>query len=116
MKNLLFTESLKKNYQFKTVYNRGKSVANYHLVLYAIKNGREKNRLGISISKKVGKRVIRSHKTRLIKENYRLMEGDLKKGYDIVFIVRVNAKNADYYEIKKAMEKLFKKILLFKEA
>lgn len=112
---MLFTESLKKNYQFRMVYNRGKSVANYYLVLYALKNGRERNRLGISISKKVGKRVVRSHKTRLIKENYRLMEGELKKGYDIVFIVRVNAKDADYYEIRKAMDKLFKKIMLYRD-
>ena len=63
------TESLKKNYQFRYVYNRGKSMANRHLVLYLVKNGTQANRLGISVSKKVGKSVVRSHVTRLIRES-----------------------------------------------
>ncbi len=91
-------ESLKKNYQFKTVYNRGKSAANHFLVMYILKNGRASNRLGVSVSKKVGKSVVRSHKTRLIKENYRLMEDGLKGGYDIIFIARTNAKESNYAE------------------
>lgn len=112
---LIFTDSLKKNYQFRIVYNKGKSIANYHLVLYVLKNGKDRNRLGISISKKVGNRVIRSHKTRLIKENYRALEKELKSGYDLVFIVRVNAKESDYFEIKKAMEKLFSRACLYND-
>lgn len=113
---MLFTESLRKNHQFRLVYNKGKSVACHYLVLYALKNGTDKNRLGISVSKKVGKSVVRSHKTRLIRENYRLIEQNLLKGFDIVFIVRVNAKDSDYYEIKRAMEKLFRKIFLLRES
>ena len=51
-----FTESLKKNFQFRHVYQKGKSIANRHLVLYMVKNGtHDHNRLGISVSKKVGK-------------------------------------------------------------
>lgn len=56
-----FTESLKKNFQFRHVYQKGKSIANRHLVLYMVKNGtHDHNRLGISVSKKVGKSVVRS--------------------------------------------------------
>jgi ribonuclease P protein component len=65
---MAITESLKKNYQFRNVYNKGKSAANHYLVLYVLKNGKNINRLGISISKKVGKSVVRNHKARLIKE------------------------------------------------
>ena len=85
-----FTESLKKNFQFRHVYHRGKSIANRHLVLYMVKNGTQGNKLGISVSKKVGKSVVRSHVTRLIRESYRSMEEELKCGYDLVVIARVS--------------------------
>lgn len=87
-----YSESLKKNRDFKTVYGNGKSRANKYLVMYVMKNGTEKNRIGISVSKKVGNSVVRHHLTRLIREIYRLNEHYFKKGLDIIFIVRVNAK------------------------
>ena len=54
-----FSESLKKKRDFQTVYNKGRSLANTYLVMYAMDNGLEKNRLGISVSKKVGNSVVR---------------------------------------------------------
>ena len=69
-----FTESLKKNYQFRFVYNRGKSIANRLLVMYVVRNGTDGNRFGISVSKKVGNSVVRSRITRLLRESYRLSE------------------------------------------
>lgn len=104
-----FTDSLKKNFQFRYVYNRGKSLANRYLVMYVIKSGKNRNRLGISVSKKVGKSVVRSRVTRLIRESYRLMEPEIKCGLDIVVIARVNAKNASYWEIDRALQNLMKK-------
>ncbi|MDR2898900.1 MAG: ribonuclease P protein component, partial [Clostridiales bacterium] len=82
------TVSLKKNYQFRHVYNKGKSIANKLLVMYYMPNYKEFNQLGLSVSKKVGKSVIRSKVTRLIKESYRLKEDEIKMGYDIIFIAR----------------------------
>lgn len=110
-----FTQSLKKNFQFRYVYNRGKSFANKYLVVYLIKNNQIYNRLGISVSKKVGKSVTRSRVTRLIRENYRLVEENVKLGFDIVIIARVSAKEASYYEISKALHHLLKKHSLFFE-
>lgn len=104
-----FTQSLKKNYQFRYVYNRGKSQANRHMVLYVIKNSKNINRLGISVSKKVGKSVIRSRTTRLIKESYRLNELNVKKGYDIVIIARVNIKDVPFVDVRKSLIHLLKK-------
>lgn len=106
-----FTQSIKKNFQFRFVYNKGKSLANRLLVMYVVKNKKytDTNRLGISVSKKVGKSVVRSRVTRLIKESYRLSEEDIKQGYDIVVIARVSANGADYKEINKAMLSLLKK-------
>ena len=98
-----YSESLKKNRDFKTVYGNGKSRANKYLVMYVMKNGTEKNRIGISVSKKVGNSVVRHHLTRLIRELYRLNEHHFKKGLDIIFIVRVNAKKIDYHTLEKAL-------------
>ena len=106
-----FTQSIKKNFQFRFVYNKGKSLANRLLVMYVVKNKKytDTNRLGISVSKKVGKSVVRSRVTRLIKESYRLSEEDIKQGYDIVVIARVSANGAYYKEINKALLSLLKK-------
>lgn len=104
-----FTESLKKNFQFRHVYNKGKSIANRQLVMYVIKNGKHKNRLGISVSKKVGKSVTRSRVTRLIRESYRLMENYVAQGYDIVVIARVSTNDSSYNEISKSLHHLFRK-------
>ena len=106
MKN---STSLKKNSDFRYVYNRGKSIADKNLVLYLLKNNINKNRLGISISKKVGNSVVRNRITRLIKENYRIMEEDLLIGYDMIFIARNSSNNANFYEIGNSMRHLFKK-------
>ena len=107
---LQFTESLKKNFQFRHVYQKGKSIANRHLVLYMVKNGtHDHNRLGISVSKKVGKSVVRSHVTRLIRESYRSMEEEVKSGYDFVVIARVSCAAASYHEVCRSLRHLFKK-------
>lgn len=110
---MIFTESLKKNYQFRFVYNRGKSIANKYLVMYIIKNDLQINRLGISVSKKVGNSVIRSRITRLIRESYRLLEKDIKCGYDIVIIARASSNGILFDEIKKSLNHLIKKHGLF---
>lgn len=103
------TESLKKNFQFRHVYNRGRSIANRHLVLYYVKNGTQGNRLGISVSKKVGKSVVRSHVTRLIRESYRSMEEEIKPGLSLVVIARNACADASYHEICRSLRHLFKK-------
>jgi ribonuclease P protein component len=98
-----FSESLKKNRDFKTVYGHGKSRANTYLVMYVMKNGTERNRVGISVSKKVGNSIVRHRLTRLIRESYRLNEYRFIKGLDIVIVVRVSAKEIDYHTMDKAL-------------
>jgi len=85
---MLFTESLQKNHAFRRVYSGKNAVANRLLVLYKRPNGLDKNRLGVSASRKVGKAVVRNRAKRLVKEQYRLAEPRLKRGYDLVVVVR----------------------------
>ncbi|MDR1538207.1 MAG: ribonuclease P protein component [Clostridiales bacterium] len=111
-----FTQTLKKNRQFRNVYSRGKSCANSELVLYALANDTNENRLGISVSKKVGKSVVRSRVTRLIRESYRLSEERVAAGNDLVFIARKSAKGAPFAAVQRAMVNLLKKQGLLKRA
>ena len=109
-----FSESLKKNKDFQTVYRQGKSYANKYLILYIMENQTEKNRIGISVSKKVGNSVVRHHLTRLIRESYRLQEECFQRGYDLVVIARQSAKDVTYKEMESALIHLGKLHKIYK--
>ncbi len=98
-----FSESLKKNRDFQNVYKKGKSYANKYLVMYVLENESKKNRIGISVSKKVGNSVIRHHLTRLIRESYRLHEDVFHSGLDIVIIARSSAREIGFHEVESAL-------------
>ncbi|MBQ7563687.1 MAG: ribonuclease P protein component [Lachnospiraceae bacterium] len=105
---MIFTDSLKSNLDFRRVYKQGKSKANKYLVMYILKNTEDgdapkRNRLGISVSKKVGNSVVRHRVKRLIKESYRLNEEMFNSGLDIVVIARDSAKVAYFSEMQSAL-------------
>ena len=102
-------ESLRKNEDFRTCYKSGKSYANRYLALYVLPNGQEENRIGISVSKKVGNSVVRHRVKRLIRESYRLHEAEFDSGSDIVVVGRRSADGASYKEIERALLSLLKK-------
>ncbi len=98
-----FSESLKNNADFQRVYREGSSYANRCLVLYVLENQTGQNRLGISVSKKVGNSVVRHRITRLIRESYRLRESMFNSGLDMVVIARKGAKDKTCQEIESAL-------------
>ena len=98
-----YSDSLKKNKDFQLVYRYGTSKANKYLVMYVRENQTNQNRVGISVSKKVGNSVVRHHLTRLIRGGYRLQEELFRRGIDVVIVVRVNAKDCTYHEIERAI-------------
>ena len=98
-----FSESLKKNHQFQFVYKNGKSYANKYLVMYVKENGLSVNRIGISVSKKVGNSVVRHRIARLLRESYRLHEAVFNSGLDIVIVARATAASVGYTEIESAL-------------
>ncbi len=103
-----FSESLKKNRQFQFVYKNGKSYANKYLVMYVKENGTGMNRIGISVSRKVGNSVVRHRVTRLIRESYRLHENIFNSGLDMVIVARTSTAFVGFYEIEKSLLHLAK--------
>ncbi|MCM1049328.1 MAG: ribonuclease P protein component [Clostridiales bacterium] len=103
-----FTESLKKNTNFVYVYKNGKSYVNKYIVMYVLENNSNRNRLGISASKKIGNSVVRHRFSRLVKESYRLHENIFNSGLDIVVVARKSAASASYSEIESALLHLAK--------
>ena len=111
-----YSESLKKNKDFQYIYRKGTSYANKYLVMYVLENGTGQNRLGISVSKKVGNSVVRHRVTRLIRESYRLNERSFRQGLDIVVVARPNAKDKSYQEIESALMHLAGRMKIRREA
>ena len=100
--------SLRKNQDFRLVYRQGRSRANRLFVMLIKKNGLDHNRVGFSVSKKVGNSVIRHKIIRRLREIMRLSWNNISKGYDIVIIVREPAGQADYREMESAIFHLLK--------
>ena len=109
-----FTNGLKNSEDFSNVYKNGKSKANKYLVVYVLENSTDSNRLGISISKKVGNSVKRHYFKRCVKEIYRLHEDMFNSGLDIVVLARQGARDIKYKEIESAFIHLMRihKVLL----
>ncbi len=81
-------ETLKKNSEFKSVYQAKHSYANKYIIMYILQNGTDTNRLGVSVSKKVGNSIVRHRLARLIREAFRLNVTQVAPGYDVVVIAR----------------------------
>ena len=103
-----FSSSLKKNHIFRRLY-ASKGVANSYFVLYARPNRSQSNRVGITVSKKLGHAVVRNRTRRRIREIYRLHEELFLPGWDIVVVARTRAVDAEFQKLTSAFLSLAKK-------
>ncbi|MDR2591139.1 MAG: ribonuclease P protein component, partial [Oscillospiraceae bacterium] len=103
-----FTTSLKRNHEFKRLYSKGKSAASKYAVVYCNKNYRtvdnlSKNRLGVTVSTKLGGAVQRNRIRRRLKEIYRINEHLFVSGYDIVIVARTGSKEAVWNDLQSSV-------------
>lgn len=110
-----FTVTMKKNYEFRRLYSKGASAAAPYLVLYARKTGKSTNHLGITVSTKVGKAVVRNRVRRRIREIYRLHEHEMLSGIQLVAVARTRAASASYGQLEHSFMSACKKLSLLRQ-
>ena len=103
-------DTLKKNFEFKRVLNRGKCINGKFLAIYVFPNKLNRLRVGFAIGKKAGKAHDRNRIRRIIRENYRIIENKIKPGFDIVFVWknRISADKILYKQIEEEVNLLVK--------
>ena len=106
--------ALKLNHIFRRLYHTG-AVANSHLVLYARQNRLNINRVGITVSKKLGHAVVRNRIRRRLREVYRLNEAQFAPGWDIVLVARSRAIEAPFDKLTASCLSLAKKAGILRE-
>ena len=109
-----FSAPLKLNHIFRRLY-ASEGYANGYLVLYARRNRTGGNRLGITVSKKLGHAVVRNRVRRRLREIYRLHEDRISTGLDIVVVARVKAAHADYWQLDASFVRLCTKLGIWKK-
>lgn len=107
--------TLKKNSDFRRLYAKGKSAVNPYMVVYCRRNNTGENRLGYTVSAKLGHAVVRNRIRRRLREIYRLNSSFLRSGWDIVIVARARCIDAKYSGMEKAFLDACGKLGLMRE-
>ncbi len=102
-----FSVSLKQNHIFRRLYAKGNSSVGHSVVVYCRRNGLDVSRVGISVSTKLGHAVVRNKARRRLREAYRLMELQLKPGYDVVLVARSRAVTVKFAVLQQELLRQF---------
>jgi ribonuclease P protein component len=102
-------ERLRRTVDFDRAYTEGKKVASSSLVLFFCPSRQEATRLGVSVSKKIGKAVVRNRVKRLLRESFRLNKHALKKGYDILLVARMGIQGMRFRQVEVLILELFRR-------
>lgn len=108
--------TLKKNSDFRRLYSKGKSSVNPYMVVYCRRNNCKINRLGYTVSTKIGHAVVRNRVRRRLREIYRLNSPRMKAGYDIVVVARRRCVESAYSKMDAAFLKACMELGLMQEA
>lgn len=112
---MLKKEILRRNSDFSSIYKKGKSVGDRFVVVFSRKNNLPYNRIAFLASKKVGNSVERNRARRLMKENYRIWKGEIKEGYDMIFIARSTINGQKAFDVGKSMKRALHKAKMFQK-
>lgn len=109
------TTTVKENYEFRRIYAKGRSGVSPYLVVYVRPNRRGHNRLGVTVSTKLGHAVVRNRVRRRLREIFRLNQDKLTQGYDMIVVARTRAVHAEYHELGRAFLRTCEKLGLMEK-
>ena len=98
--------TVKNNYEFRRLYQKGKSALDKNLVLYVRPNRRGQNRVGLTVSSKLGCAVVRNRVRRRLREIFRLNNVHVAQGFDFILVARSHAVECSYKELERSYRKL----------
>lgn len=107
--------TLKQNYEFRRLYRKGKSAASRHVVVYVRRNGRKENRIGLTVTPKLGGAVTRSRVKRLLREAWRALSPELRTGFDAVLVARSACVKAKAGDVTVSLRKAARAVGILKE-
>ncbi|WP_300415451.1 ribonuclease P protein component [uncultured Oscillibacter sp.] len=107
--------TLKKNHEFRRMYQRGASAVAGSMVLYCRKNRLGHNRLGVTVSVKLGNAVKRNRARRRLREVYRLNGPRLRQGWDLILVARGRTLTASWGELNDSFLRLARKLGLLED-
>ena len=107
--------TLKENHEFRRLYQKGASAVGSGMVLYCRKNRLGHNRLGITVSVKLGHAVVRNRARRRLREVYRLNADKLRQGYDLILVGRSRTATAPWSELNATFFRLCRKLDLLED-
>ena len=107
--------TVKENYEFRRIYAKGRSGVSSCLVVYCRPNRRERNRLGVTVSAKLGHAVVRNRVRRRLREIFRLSQPKMRQGYDMIIVARSRSVTATYQELERTFLRLCEKLELLEK-
>ena len=107
-----FTETIKKNYEFRRLYAKGKSAVTPTLVVYTRRGKPGGNRVGFTVTTRLGHAVTRNRVRRRLREIYRLHEAELRRGAELVVVARSRSVTASYGDLERDFLRACRKLSL----
>ena len=107
--------TVKENYLFRRIYRKGASAVEPCMVVYCQKNRKGQTRLGVTVSTKLGKAVVRNRVRRQMRELWRLHRAEMYPGYDVIIVVRNRATRTPYRVLEKQYLDALKKLSLLEQ-
>ena len=108
--------TIKLNHEFRRLYNKGLSAVTPSMVVYCRKSRFAHNRVGITVSTKLGSAVKRNRARRRLRELFRLAQPEMKQGYDVILVARTRAVTIPHQKLKADFDRAMEQLNLWSRA
>lgn len=97
---------IQKREEYRLIYSKGKKISSDSFSLFMLGNGFGKGRLGITVTKRVGKANKRNKVKRIFREIFRKNKDRMSKDFDMIIHAKPVVLNKNYRELEKEILEL----------